>query len=611
MNQMLNLRAQVLLSQLANNNQRIADFRSATDHYKIRRLIDDRRQIKAELVNEFNLDEFDGKHAYGDAQESFDDAENYINSWTTQITQTYSKHFDFDNREFCDMFLDNALPSAWHFNNDAIVLIDPPSNQIIQTAKERGQKIIVIYYTNDHSKTSPETTTDEKTVFICHSVDNLEQTFALLQTPAHKIITIPCQFDTKTIDQAKHAIADAIKAGKRTRFENTRTVSKFGKSWAHNVVKNLPELFASKNLHDFNVLGVENAVIVASGPSLNKNVHILKKIQDEVFIVSALRSLPVLLEAGVSPDLVIQLDAESEEVAKDLALDGNYEIENFLFEGVVDPGFLKIKAKHTIWSLSQHFFDIHKKLNTKPTPFSGPSVSIYALYLCNFLKFKNICFVGQDLAAEGGKQYADGATTLLPNHHKISMFQIEVPGFYGTPVMTRNSYQYQINRCSEIAHAWATEQPDLNLFNATEGGAFIEGFEHVSLEEFAKKCKQPNRNGQKQVVFLEKHSVTPEIVESFLEDFSFKMSQVISIANLIIKLDSKAEKKPGLHKKIKKSIEKFQALNDTTSLLQLAMQENIAKVIGTSQDGQKIDNYTEFFQKIKTHAIALKFALNN
>ena len=64
---------------------------------------------------------------------------------------------------------------------------------------------------------------------------------------------------------------------------------------------------------------MKDAVIVASGPSLNKNVHILEEIQDQSFIVAALRSIKTLHDANIKPDLVIQLDAEDDDVAKDFS----------------------------------------------------------------------------------------------------------------------------------------------------------------------------------------------------------------------------------------------------------------------------------------------------
>ena len=77
---------------------------------------------------------------------------------------------------------------------------------------------------------------------------------------------------------------------------------------------------------------------------------------------------------------------------------------------------------------------------------------------------------------------------------------------------------------------------------------------------------------------------------------------------MIIKLDQQTRRTKGLEKKIQKTVQKFQKLNDECSLLQIAMQENIAKVIGTSKSTQHVDSHAEFFQKIKKNAIAIKSA---
>ena len=82
-------------------------------------------------------------------------------------------------------------------------------------------------------------------------------------------------------------------------------------------------------------------------------------------------------------------------------------------------------------------------------------------------------------------------------------------------------------------------------------------------------------------------------------------------ANQVIKLDNKPEKNRGLQKKIQKTIQKFQALNNQTSLVQIAMQDNIAAVIGTSEKAQKIGTHAEFFKQIKNCSAALQAALDN
>jgi hypothetical protein len=434
---------------------------------------------------------------------------------------------------------------------------------------------------------------------------DIEITFAMLQSPAEQVVIISCDPDPAYAKDTKPLINEAITNGKKNRFQNTLTATKFGKAWSTNVIKNLHHLAQNPNFHQLSVSGVETAVIVASGPSLSKNIDYLSKIQDQVFIISALRSLPLLHKANIRPDLVIQLDAEDDQVAKNLVKNLDFHIPNFLLELTVNEHFFKAQAERKICSLSRLFFDTHEYLGSKATPFDSPSVSIYALYLCNFLKFKTICFVGQDLAADGHKQYADGATGLLPAHAKLSMFDIEVPGFYGGTVLTRSAYHHQIKKCSTVARDLAALVTDIKLVNATEGGAFIEGFEHMSLKSFAKQRGLEGQPKAKKLTFTGEAGASQTDILSYLKSVSTNMRQIVKIADKIIKLDQEPNKHRGLHRKIEKEITKFKSLNKNNSLLQISMQENIAKAIGTTHEAQKISSYSEFFEKTKNNALHL------
>ena len=577
----------------------------------IRKLVDKRRHTLAQMQTELSADPLFAQHQNGDAYATNSQTQNFINTWCSRVKHAAQDIVSFENDEFCNLFIDNVLPQKWHFDNDVIIVISPPSYHIIKALKERGQNHVIAYCADSTTIAIANTIGSPRDTHICTSADELERSFALLQTPAQQVITLSCETNQLSSHDLKQTIIDAVNAGKKTRFENTRTVSKFGQSWAENVLRNLPALHNARNLHELRVTGVEDAVIVASGPSLNKNVDKLRLIQDQVFIVTALRSLPVLNAAGVFPDLVIQLDAEDDEVAKNLAPDPQHTIKNFLLEPTVNPGFLNIPAEQIIWSLGQHFFDIHHEFGTKPTPFNVPSVSIYGLCLCHHLGFKNICFIGQDLAAHGDQQYAQGATDLLPAHAKMSTFNIEVPGFYGDKVMTRNSFHYQIKRCTEIANEWKNENPKINLVNATEGGAFIEGFEHMSLDAFATSRNLDQTTGEKQIWFTDKANISKVRIDAYLQEISNLLDRMIVVSEQVIKLDKKQNKNRGLNKKIQKTVEKFQALNDETCLVQIAMQDNIARVIGTSEKAQKIATHSEFFRQVRQSSMALRALLNN
>ena len=605
MNQLGNPKIDLSLTLLAKNSKTIVEQELSPDNNVIRALVDERRQIKADI--QIQNTKIDATLASTDSITDAlnEEAENFVANWINGLKSAPVGVVDFDNEHFCQIFLDQILPNVWHFKNNAIVIMDPPSETISTCAKRRGQQHVIIYYSNKETVQYDAVEENKPAHLTCKSLEDLEKAFALIQIPAGQIITIPCVPQTR---EAQQAIEDAINAGKWTRFENTRTVSKFGKPWATNVIKNLPSLSSACNLHQLSVDGVKDAVIVASGPSLDKNVSLLKEVQDNVFIVAALRSLPVLNAAGVTPDLVIQLDAENDDVVEALLPDPKFPVKNFLFDAMVNPGFLKIPAEQYLWSLGQHFFDVHQALGTRPTPFMAPSVSIYSLELCHFLGFQSICFIGQDLAADGEKQYAEDATNLLPRHSNIEMFHIEVPGFFGGSVMTRNSFDYQIKRCTEIAKQWKKTNHEINLVNATEGGAFIDGFNHMKLSEFIDWQSLTSKIIKKDILLNRDLAISDTLVNNYLEKTNVVMDNIVTLANQIIKLDQKMEKNKGIRKKIEKNIKKFRNLNDKTSLIQVAMQERIAKNIGTSEHGQKIDTYGEFFKKIKICASELKAA---
>ena len=607
MNEIFNPKTEQLQKNFATLNDRLAQVILQPNDDKIRSLVDSRRLCLAQLQSE-GISDNQAEQNTSTSQITNLEINNFISAWCSRVKTASKNQVSFEDETFCNQFLDYALPKIWHFINDIVVVISPPSTKILDVLKHRNQKNIVVYVDTEGPQTTLENLTMIEGVHLCKSISDLERTFALLQAPAKQVIKISC---TTEALKTEKTISEAINAGKRTRFENTRTATRFGHSWATNVAKNLSVIEEAKNIHELSVKGVEDAVIVASGPSLNKNVDQLCKIQDKVFIVTALRSLPVLHEAGVEPDLVIQLDAEDDEVAKQLSPDNQYQIKNFLFELIVNPGFLQIPARQKVWSLSQHFFDVHQHFETKPTPWSVPSVSIYALCLCHALRFKNIVFIGQDLAADGSKQYADGATNLLPAHSKMSMFHIEVPGFYGKSVMTRNSFEYQIRRCSELAQNWCQMQSDLNLVNATEGGAFIEGFDHMSLKSFSESRSLHDISADKKVEFNNISPISDADVQNYFRKTRCTLDSMLDITSLVIRLDTQKEKTRGLQKKIQKTIKRFQSLNDTTSLVQLAMQDRISQVIGTSEKGQNIGTFAQFFEQVKKVATELRMAIRN
>ena len=576
-------------------------FKLATRDY--RNLIDERRQLLAYIVEEQQTTQTSVHMANENS-----DIDKFLDTWSIATLKKNCDTADFQNTDFCDSFLDQSIPKIWNFSKDVLILVSPCSPHLIKAASKRGQKHIIAYHEVDDVIFDGLSEDLCQSLYICRGAGDIKRTFTLIQTPVLRTVILPASLNANLTPSTRNFLSEAVSSGQKNKFENTRAATKFGQQWAKNILTNLPKLAQSYNLHDISTKNTDAAVIVASGPSLNKNIDFLAEIQDKVLVVTALRSFPILYSAGIKPDVVVQLDAETDEIAANLAFQDYSKIENFVYEPFISPGFLDIPAKNYIWSLSSQFYDIHNRLGTMPTPFNVPSVSIYGLHLCHYIGIKNLCFVGQDLAASGDKQYAAGATELLPANSKLSMFNVEVPGFYGSKVMTRSSFAYQIQICSDIADLWSKSHPDVRLFNATEGGAYIDGFEHLTLNEFSKKLNLKENLFNKSIVLESKSEVSGVSVDEFMNEFESGMCQITKIADKISKLDKIQNKPRGLDKKICKEIEKFKSINSRYSLLQTAMQDEIAKVAGTSEKGKATSSYSEFFASVKNHAVTLREA---
>ena len=237
MNQLRNPKIDLSLTLLAENSKAIVEQKLSPDSNVIRALVDERRQIKADI--QIQKTQFDAAFTSTDSisDEMNEEAEDFVANWITGLKSAPVSIVDFDDEHFCQIFLDQILPNAWHFKNNAIVIIDPPSETISTCAKRRGQQHVIIYYSNKENVQYDAVEEKKPAHLTCKSLEDLEKAFALIQIPAGQIITIPCVPQTQ---EAQQSIEDAINAGKWTRFENTRTVSKIeGFDISHTSGKNV------------------------------------------------------------------------------------------------------------------------------------------------------------------------------------------------------------------------------------------------------------------------------------------------------------------------------------------------------------------------------------
>ena len=116
----------------------------------------------------------------------------------------------------------------------------------------------------------------------------------------------------------------------------------------------------------------------------------------------------------------------------------------------------------------------------------GGSVSHSAFDLAVEFGCSKIVLVGQDLALtdEGDAYFEKAKLGKQTSRTEALGEQFKVKGFYGKEVITTSSYAF----FAQFYRYFALEAKELgiSMYNCTEGGIFIEGFDHISLEDFYK-----------------------------------------------------------------------------------------------------------------------------
>lgn len=300
-------------------------------------------------------------------------------------------------------------------------------------------------------------------------------------------------YDSIYPKECKHMLETMIYFMNKTKIYRN-TIYNFREEFAAHALSNMYDYLWQTDTHYLKERLAEEdlsdvpAIIVAAGPSLNKNVQELKRAKGKALILVVDAALRAVVNAGITPDLGITIDARVPE----RFFEGiNISAFPFVFEAISKEDIVR---QHT----GKHFYDdfpcniiakivMEKKkycLEEIPT---GGSISTSAFSLVKALGFKKIVFIGQDLAFTGGQTYNSG---LKMEQKEDEQYQkkrviVQVKGNDGT--MLDTDYQMDMYR-KWIENEILKLPEDITVINATEGGAKIEGAKVMTLKEVIDSC---------------------------------------------------------------------------------------------------------------------------
>jgi hypothetical protein len=380
--------------------------------------------------------------------------------------------------------IDAALPDAWSFDTDVFLIFGNPPTALISALCLRGQRRIVVL-TNGLNKVVAKPGTE---LLVSNDPTAVTAFIRSMHKPIPKTHAKICMRDSVDEDmqdrETENAILEEqIHKALMSNWMDSNTIRHFAQHWVQQGVANIPAIAYHENLHALDDQFHDRpAILIAPGPSLDKNIGLLHQAKGKAVLIAPLQSLRRLYKAGIQPDFITVLDAT------DLTT------EPFDFFNDVPDDFLTtlivgVNCHPNVIRRFQHvyFFSGGGTLDrwvqdVVPQPLinmDASSVALTGLLLAEHWGCNPITLVGQDLALAGNRRYADDAQL---NNLTVPLL-MTLPGYYGGTVQSPSDYFLFHHQFEKIAEKIASLKPETRLFNSTEGGAFIKGFLHEPLHQ--------------------------------------------------------------------------------------------------------------------------------
>ena len=238
----------------------------------------------------------------------------------------------------------------------------------------------------------------------------------------------------------------------------------------------------------------KSCVIVSTGPSLTKQLPLLKEVQEKVVIFAADSAYPILMQNDIVPDYVCMVertDFTAEFFKHDFG--DKDKKTTFLLASLVHPNaieYLEKRGRNYILIPKHLNFAQYVDLKAFSLLSSAVSVAHMAFAIALELEFKELVFIGQDLAYnEAGyshpKNYQHSANFESEAYEKIKIVAYGGEGFVESHEIWIFFRQILEDLVKYVVSA--------KIYNATEGGARIEG---MIEKPFSECCKDFNENKQ-------------------------------------------------------------------------------------------------------------------
>ncbi|EOV5462480.1 motility associated factor glycosyltransferase family protein [Campylobacter jejuni] len=354
--------------------------------------------------------------------------------------------------------------------------------------------------------------------------------------------------------------------------------SKISLSCYENFYKNIPLMLKNipfKRIIDKRKGLFESCIVVCAGPSLQKQIPLLKKYQENFVIFCVDGAYPLLVKHNITPDYVLNLDFE--EYPLEFFKEVNPENKTLFIlaasthSSVVDYLYKKQIPLSIVLSDNLPYQNLH--INDFGYLEFGTHVGHACYTLAIALKFKNIIIIGQDLSFDKqGNSHFDSFDLGSDIDTTLDIPTLKTIAYGGLgEVLTHLAWDDYRKKLEDLF----ARNSQVNFLNATEGGARIEFTKEINFELCCKKFKnlnnKLNKYPPKTLTANRSVKILNKILETFKEEKQnalFCLEHAMRL-NDVLKMILASDRKLPLDflKNTYESVSNFESFLEINSLL--------------------------------------------
>lgn len=256
------------------------------------------------------------------------------------------------------------------------------------------------------------------------------------------------------------------------------TASYLARMSTRNVINNLHFIKESNYMPEFSGILPDDVpvIIVAAGPSLDKNIEELKRAEKKSFIIATDTAVKFLIAHNVHYDVIVTIDPRKS--LNHLSDERCFSHPIFTIMDAKNE-ILEMNQGRKIWINGAGFMEaLYIRYGLTFTGYiSGGSVATAAFNVARAMNAKRIVLIGQDLAFSGESTHAGGVANHSDDDRNGIVY---VEDIYGNQIKSRGDWIIYINWFSATIEELGDS---VDVIDATEGGAKLKGSRIMKLSD--------------------------------------------------------------------------------------------------------------------------------